>query len=225
MPGSVLAHMAGLQRPRWTDSYAIIRAHAADDHLLTLSGLLVGELIPRASCYTVLRGALEADAWAFWALAPDKDQQERWRRQAIDRLFSAAQRRTATGGRVKGMSQRVTLALRQADRAGVLDATRLANAGKPSPSRGKLLRLVLQRERPKVTDVISEALAPWNEPHPSRPRGAVLYQVLSGYAHGEIWAHMMGHSAQPVQPGQGFTDAELNLQVDFLLAALRWAVL
>lgn len=102
MPHSPLAHMKKLKRPQWHDGCAAIRAASADDHLLSRAGMLTSERpIPRTAVFTVLRGALEADGWAFWSLAHECLNPERRRRLAIDRLFTVVEQRRVTGGQLR----------------------------------------------------------------------------------------------------------------------------
>jgi hypothetical protein len=153
---------------------------AAGDHLTTVVNQFVHGLLPRFSLYTVLRGALEADAWACWLLDPTIDDNERLGRTLTVRADSLFEMKRL------GLSPLGTTPARHYNKR----IKRVLVAGKRwklTPKTHKDGRVAFVA-MPKVTPLLRSLLPGKSAKNKKLNVGDQTYGELSARAHGTTWA-------------------------------------
>jgi hypothetical protein len=152
----------------------------AGDHLTTVVNQFVLGLLPRFSLYTVIRGALEASAWACWLLDPIIDDSERLGRTLTVRADSLFEMRR--------------LGLKP---IGTTPGRHYAKRIKRVLATGKRWKLTPKMHRdgrvafvvmPKVTPLLRSLLAAKSARNKKLTVGDQTYGELSARAHGTTWA-------------------------------------
>lgn len=178
LPSSPIGRAHRTKRLRWHPDMAALRLVSAHDHVNTLTAVLVAGQFSHQSAYTLVRGILEADAVACWLLTTTSAR-ERRRRRIIDRGFQAYWRLQFQGKETDRRSGSIARQIRSVlpaarSRASTIDVLKTAKSSRPSMAS-------------LVTDLLSA-----NSAATSRPVGSMLYNLVSGFAHGEVWTTAMG---------------------------------
>lgn len=182
------------------EDVAALKLQVADDHLQAIGRWLRGPVLLNYSFFTLLRGALESSAWACWLLDPAVASNTRLERHFTLRLHQQwAQGRF--GGTVSADAQK---------RLGEI-ASDAANLGLVGVQEKKGIQTVIVgfgKKRPGVTQLLKDLL-PDAAPASGLPLGELLYHLLSGKAHGETWANVLGAE---VIPADGASDPILKTE-------------
>lgn len=173
---------------RWSYQFANLLTSAADDHLLTVAGLLSSTVIaiPRYGCYTLLRGAVEADARACWLLDSAVSPKRRLGRGFTERLQSLLASKKLSKARRQHAERRIP---RLEEAARLLSiAPKYAEIRQPDGTKRQGPLIAFGEARPNATALLDKLL-------PERSRigrglGAFTYQFLSGNLHAAPWALM-----------------------------------
>ncbi len=153
---------------------------AAGDFFTTIVNEFVHGPLPRFSLYTLVRGALEADAWACWLLDPSIDDTKRLERILTLRSNSLFEMKSL------GISPKSTSPARHYNKR----IKRVLAAGK----RWKLARKTNKRgletfvEMPYVTPLLRSLLPQTSAKNKHLTVGEQTYGELSARAHGTTWA-------------------------------------
>jgi len=152
---------------------------AASDYFITIVNEFVQGPLPRFSLYALVRGALEADAWACWLLDPRIDDTRRLERTLTLRSNSLFEMKRM------GLPTARTSASHYRKRI-----KRVLTAGK----RWKLTRKTHKHgletfgDLPKVTPLLRSLLAEISAENKQLTVGEQTYGELSARAHGTTWA-------------------------------------
>jgi hypothetical protein len=162
---------------------------SACDHLTTVVNVVDGGLLPRYSPYTVVRGALEADAWLCWVLDTALTDLDRLARALTLRANSLYEARRIGAAPARLTPQRhYTKRMKR-----VFSVAKRWKLTPKTDNYGRVSFVTL----PKVTPLLRALM-----PDPS-PKNKVLtvgeqtYAELSARAHGTYWAALQG--AVPVK--------------------------
>jgi hypothetical protein len=153
---------------------------AAGDFFTAIVNEFVHGPLPRFSLYTVVRGALEADAWTCWLLEPSIDDTKRLERVLTLRSSSLFEMKRL------GLSPTTTSPARHY----LKRIKRVRAAGK----RWKLTRKTHKHgletfvEMPKVTPLLRSLLPQKSAKNKQLTVGEQTYGELSARAHGTTWA-------------------------------------
>jgi len=188
------AATSAFQRESLKSAYHLgnMRLNAVEDFL---SGWAATIAAP-AVVYTplvVIRSAFEVGARAWWLLDPGIPAVERVRRLTVDRLESLYQQLRGLGPRFVTDEMPRALALAQeAEDHGIAVAwgkTEIAGVRFPKPT---------DKAMPTLTELANAMLA---SPDNAPPSGRLIYSVLSGFSHGEIYA--LTHVMEDISPTEG----------------------
>jgi len=193
--------------------------HVALEHYLTVQSMFIPAEVPQGapaptlrnySPYTIVRGALEADAWACWLLDPALGPDQRLARAMTVRALNLREVR------------RLGLASDYDDRIARVSAVAARhNLLQKRNAEGELIWV--GESRPNVTELLNELLPDRS----SEPNGEILgwhtYSLLSARAHGNPWAVL--HKAKSIGPmGPHAAVAEVMIDVVELMRLLSIAL-
>ena len=157
---------------------------AAGDNFTTIVNEFIHGQLPRFSLYSVIRGALEADAWACWMLDPTVDDVERLTR--------------ALNLRSQSLHEMRRLGLPRPGRSGITPARHYSKRIKRVISAGRRWKLTLKKHKdglvvlgsgaPKVTPLLRSLLPDAFALNKKLVVGEQVYGELSARAHGTTWA-------------------------------------
>jgi hypothetical protein len=174
--------------------------HPADHHNAALSFFRTG-VLPQYSCYTLVRGGLEASARAWWLLDHHVTTEGRLRRGFAERIYNL--------GRILELE-----AQHRTDRA----AKRLTGVQADARHRG-----VVPEPRPGITRLLS-MLLPSREREDGEEAGRYVYRILSGYAHGEAWVMHTGSTPVPDTANGDAVGLMSTLNINVILSLMRAAL-
>jgi hypothetical protein len=164
--------------------------HVALDHYLTVrSTFIPAEVPPGAplptvrnySPYTVVRGALEADAWACWLLDPDRTPTQRLARAMTVRALNLREVRRL------GLPSESGVRIDYDERIARVSAVATRHHLKEKRNGDQELVWVGEA-RPNMTDLLNELLPDTSAETNGEPLGWHIYSLLSARAHGNPWA-------------------------------------
>jgi len=221
-PGSIAQASMGdkdLMEPFLT---AGMYLHVALDHYLALRAMFVRHQVPAGAPvpelrnlapYTLVRGALEADAWACWLLDPAPS--------AVERLGRAMTVRALNLREVR------RLGLRFPDGERVDYRTRIARVTAVAQRHGLAEKWNIEGDlvwvgspRPDASALLGEVLPDKSEDTNGEPLGWHTYSLLSARAHGNPWAVL--HNIQSAERfGDHASSAEVVIDVMELMRLLR----
>lgn len=210
-PHSIVGRGAAVAKYGWSDDTALLKIQSSGDHLLAVARLLRGPVIPRVACYSLLRAAIEGDAQAAWLMAARQSHAVRVQRRFLERADSFKESIRMMGSRDPKHRARARTLVRRALRLGLIAARPKAAA-----HRATLLSELQSIARRRAT-MTSQIISLYGTSQvDGRPKGEFVYQLLSGLAHADTWANMMG--AIPLRRiGPGHQLGELPLNIDRLL--------
>ncbi len=193
--------------------------HVALEHYLTVQSMFIPAEVPQGapaptlrnySPYTIVRGALEADAWACWLLDPALGPDQRLARAMTVRALNLREVR------------RLGLASDYDDRiARVSAVANRYNLVQKQNAEGELVWV--GEARPNVTDLLNELLPERSSETNGETLGWHTYSLLSARAHGIPWAVL--HKAKSIGPmGPHAAIAEVMIDVVDLMRLLSIAL-
>jgi hypothetical protein len=178
-PSSILAR-ARADRDLVLVLDAALFLEAAADHYTTLINVFIHGPIPRYALYTVIRGALEADAWANWLLDPSIEDKERVGRALTLRANNLHE--------VKRMGLHPTsvsaLDHYKARMLRVTEAGQRWNLNHKTHKDGRVVFV----PAPGITALLRQLLPERSEKNEELTLGEQTYAELSARAHGTPWA-------------------------------------
>jgi hypothetical protein len=187
----------------WWLTYANASLNNAVDHLRALTPIwALREGIPNAPGYTLIRGTAEAAVRAIWLLDPALRPRERIARGIVERQNALYWMR-----RIRGDSEDTQR------REATFGAT-LTRAGFEIVD-----KTCEGQKRPAITTLMRENLRVPISEGETQTSGGLMYALLSGYAHAEPWATMLG--MRPVGLGVGAVELNVDMQVTMLRNALK----
>jgi hypothetical protein len=159
----------------------------------------------------LLRAAIEADAQAAWLMAARQPHAVRVERRFLERADSFKESIRMSGRRDPKHWARAQTLVRRARRLGLIAARPKAAARRTALL--SELQSVARRRATMTSQIVSLYGTSQVD---GRPKGEFVYQLLSGLAHADTWANMMG--AIPLRRiGPGHQFGELPLNIDMLL--------
>jgi hypothetical protein len=190
--------------------------HASRDHYLTIQSMFIqGEVPPGApvpvlrnySPYTVVRAALEGDAWACWLLDPQATPAERAARGLTVRAMSIRDGRRL--GLKLDNGKPIDHAARFAQIAEVASRHNL-EVKRTNDEYADILWV--GAARPDVSRLLSELLPEKSADTNYAPLGWHAYSLLSGRAHGSPWAALFKAKRGPrLGPHAGLADVVIDV--------------
>ena len=190
--------------------------HASRDHYLTLQSMFIqGQVPPGApvpvlrnySPYTVVRAALEGDAWACWLLEPKATPAERVGRGLTVRAMSIRDARRL--GLKVDNGEPFDHAARFAQIAEVAGRHNL-EVKRTNDEHKDILWVGVAR--PDVSRLLSELLPEKSADTNDQPLGWHTYSLLSGRAHGSPWAALFRAKRGPrLGPHAGIAEIVIDL--------------
>jgi hypothetical protein len=152
----------------------------AGDHLTTVVNQFVAGQLPRYSLFTVIRAALEADAWACWLLDPTIDDSERLGRALTVRADSLFEMKRL------GLRPLGTTPARHYNKRikRVLAAGKRWNLTLKTHKDGRVAFVVM----PRVTPLLRTLLPRKSSKNKKLTVGDQSYGELSARAHGTTWS-------------------------------------
>jgi hypothetical protein len=202
--GSAAETCATKDPESWWLTYANASLNNALDHLRALTAIwaLEKEGIPNAPGYTLIRGTTEAAVRAIWLLDPALSPRERIGRGVVERQNALFWMRRIRGDSEDTQRREATFA-RTLTRSGFEIVANTCEGQK----------------RPAITTLMREQLRVPISEGETKTSGGLMYALLSGYAHAEPWATMLG--MRPVGPGVGAVALNVDMQVTMLRNALK----
>jgi hypothetical protein len=190
------------------EDVAALKLQVADDHVQAIGRWLAGPLLLNYSFFTLLRGALESSAWACWLLDPAVPRKTRLERHFTLRLHQQwAQGRF--GGTVSADAKKRLTEIAS-------DATTLGLVPVQEKKSAQTVIVGFGTKRPGVTQLLKDLL-PDVMPASGMPLGELLYHLLSGKAHGETWANVLGAEVIPADgAGDPFLKTEFPAETGIL---------
>jgi hypothetical protein len=194
---------------------AALFLESAADHYTTLINVFVHGPIPRYALYTVVRGALEADAWACWLLDTSIDDPERVGRALTLRASNLFEVRRM-GLHPVGASPTEHYSKRMKR---VIEAAERWHLTPKSHKDGRIAFVPM----PRITALIRSLLPEQSEKSKDLTVGEHTYAELSARAHGTQWALIS--KATPVNRADDYqTMAYVEVDVLELIRLLGIAV-
>lgn len=164
--------------------------HVAVDHYFSLQAMFTPTQVPPGAPvpvlrnyapYTIVRAAMEADAWACWLLDPEQDPRQRLARAMTIRALNVREVRRL--GLVSERGERINYVARIA-RVSAVAARH--NLPERANNEGELVWV--GSPPPNTTELLSSLLTETSEDTNGEPLGWHAYSLLSARAHGDPWA-------------------------------------
>jgi hypothetical protein len=183
-PGSTVAR-ARTNRDLVLTLDATLILEGAIDHYQAIVNEFTCGPVPRYALYTIIRGALEADAWACWLLDPAINESELLARALTQRASNLLE--------VRRMG--ITKNYKKQTAAILAIAKRWKLAPRTNRETGDLLGFV---PRPKVTHLLQQLLPDVSPSTNNLTLGEHSYAALSARAHATPWGLL--HNVTVVEP-------------------------